>query len=55
MNEEEQRDRMEVRENIRIQEKEEDRIEELEISKAMKRMKMKAAGIDGILHMVFSI
>lgn len=46
LDEEEQRQRMEVREYIR--EQEENSIEESKIRKAVKRMKMKmAAGIDG--------
>lgn len=48
LDEEEQRQRMEVREYIKEQEQEEDSIEESKIRKAVKRMKMKmAAGIDG--------
>lgn len=47
LDEEEQRQRIEVREYIRKQEQEEDSIEESKIRKAVKRMKMKmAAGID---------
>lgn len=48
LDEEEQRQRMDVREYIRKQEQEEDNTEESKIRKAVKRMKMKmAAGIDG--------
>lgn len=51
MDEEEQREREVVREVTRglEQEQEEDRIKEMEIRKAIKKMKMKkAVGIDGI-------
>lgn len=51
MDEEEQREREVVREVTRglEQEQEEDRIKEMEIRKAVKKMKMKkAVGIDGI-------
>lgn len=49
MDEEKQRERMEMREDIREQEQKEDRIEESEIRKTVKRIKMKkVAEIDGI-------